>query len=75
VENFKGADFNSSSDDEYMYALNLESSVSKVPTISVNINNTPTNMIIDTGTSIVILEESAYEKVCYHDNILLTRSP
>jgi len=55
-----------------MYAL---SPVSKVPTVSVNINNIPIDMIIDTGASIDILDESAYEKAHLHDNTLLTPSP
>jgi len=71
----KVVDSNSSSDDEYMYALSFTSPVSKVPTVSVNINNILIDMIIDTGASIDILDESAYEKVRLHDNTLLTPSP
>ena len=74
-QRIKAADSNSSSDDEYMHTLSLSSTVSKVPTVSVNINNIPIDMIVDTGTSIDVLDESAFENVCYHDNILLTPSP
>jgi len=58
-----------------MHALSLASPVSKVPTVSVNINNIPIDMISDTGASIDILAESAYEKVRLHDNTFLTPSP
>ena len=68
------ADPDSSSDDEYMYALNMDAPVSKVPTVSVQISGTTVNMIIDTGASIDILDEPTYNKVHQHNNILLTPS-
>ena len=68
------ADPDSSSDNEYMYAVNIESPVSKVPTVSVQISGIMVNTIIDTGASIDILDEATYNKVHRHNNILLTPS-
>jgi len=67
-------DPNSSSGDEYMYAMNIESPVSKVPTVLVQISGTTVSMIIDTGASIDILDEATYNKAYKHNNILLTPS-
>ena len=54
--------------------MNIEFTVSKVPTVSVQISGITVNMIIDTGASIDILDEATYNKVHKHNNILLTPS-
>ena len=55
----------SSSDDEYLYVLSQDAHGSRIPTMSVMINEIPVDMIIDTGASIDILDETAYRKVNY----------
>ena len=54
------SDPDSSSDDEYLYILSQDTCGSKIPTMSVTINEIPVDMIIDTGASIDILDETAY---------------
>ena len=51
-----------SSDDEYLYVLSQDTCRSKILTMSVMINEIPVDMIIDTDTSIDILDEMAYRK-------------
>ena len=65
------AEPDSSSDDKYLY---VTSQVSKIPTVAVKINEITVNMIIDTGASIDILDESAYDKVNHSGNITLQPS-
>ena len=64
----------SSSDDEYLYVMSQDSHVSKIPTVSVSINKVPIDMIVDTGASIDILDEIAYDKVNHSGNIILQPS-
>ena len=59
----------SSSDDEYLYALNQNHNRSSVPQVTVHINKISVDMIVDTGASIDILDEDTYNKV-NHDNTL-----
>ena len=65
------AEPDSSSDDEYLYVLRRNTSALKFPTVSVIINEIPVNMIIDTGASIDILDETAYHKVNHSGKITL----
>ena len=64
----------SSSDDEYLYVMSQDSPGSKIPTVSVTINKVPIDMIVDTGASIDILDETAFDKVNHSDNITLQSS-
>ena len=64
----------SSSDDEYLYILSQDACGSRIPTMSVIINEIPVDMIIDTGASIDILDETAYCKVNYSGKITLQPS-
>ena len=64
----------SSSDDEYLYVMSQDSHSSKIPTVSVTINETPIDMIIDTGASIDIVDETAYDKVNHNGDITLQLS-
>ena len=50
----------SSSNDEYLYALNHRSSI---PQVTVHINEISVDMIVDTGASIDILDEDTYTRV------------
>lgn len=59
----------SSSDDEYLYALNQNRTRSSIPQVTVHINKISVDMIVDTGASIDILDEDTYNKV-NHDNTL-----
>ena len=52
----------SSSDNEYLYAMSEDKSTLKIPTVSVKINEILINMIIDTSVSIDILDETAHTK-------------
>ena len=58
-------DPDSSSDDEYLYVLSQDAYGSRIPTMSVMISEIPVDMIIDTGASVNILDETAYRKVNY----------
>ena len=55
-------DLTDSSDDEYLYTLG-DSDSSKTPTVSVLVNNVPVQMMIDTGASANIMDESSFNKV------------
>ena len=68
------SDLDSSSDDEYLYVLSRDTHGSKIPRMSVMINEIPVDMIIDTGASIDILDETAYHKVNYSGKITLKPS-
>ena len=61
----------SSSDDEYLYVMSQDTSTSKIPTVCVKINKITIDMIIDTGASIDILDETAYKKVNHNGQITL----
>ena len=61
----------SSSDDEYLYAMNHKSRTSKVPKVSVKINDVPVEMIIDTGSSTDILDEDTYHQINHRNSITL----
>ena len=66
-------DPDSSSDDEYLYVLSQNAYGSRIPTMSVMISEIPVDMIIDTGASVNILDETAYRKVnCSGKNHSLT---
>ena len=68
------SDPDSSSDDEYLYVLSQDTHGSKIPRMSVMINEIPVDMIIDTGASIDILDETAYHKFNYSRKITLKPS-
>ena len=50
----------SSSDDEYLYALNQNHNRSSIPQVTVHINKISVDMIVDTGASIDILDEDTH---------------
>ena len=61
----------SSSDDEYLYALNHRSSI---PQVTVHINEISVDMIVDTGASIDILDEDTYTRVNHNNTFTLQLS-
>ena len=65
----KPLDPNNSNDDEHMYVLSHDTCGWKIPTMSAMINKIPVDMIINTGTSIDILDEMACHKVNYNRKI------
>ena len=70
----KPVDPDSSSDDEYLYVLSQDAYGSRIPTMSVMISEIPVDMIIDTGASINILDETTYRKLNYSGKITLQPS-
>ena len=58
----------SSSDDEYLYILGQDKTT---PTVSLKIDDTIVEMIVDTGASMDILDEATFEKVNYLKHIEL----
>ena len=64
-------DCDTSSDDEYLYVLNQDTRGSKIPKM---ISEIPVGMVINTGASIDILDETAYLKVYYSGKITLQPS-
>ena len=62
-------DCTSSSDDEYLYTLGKDKS--KIPLVTVKINNVDVEMVIDTGASTDIIDEVAFEKINRNQNITL----
>ena len=54
--------------------MSQDTSASKTPTVSVKINGIPINMIVDTGASIDILDETACKQVNYSGQITLQPS-
>ena len=57
-----------------MYVMSQDTSASKIPTVCVKINEITIDMIIDTGGSIDILDETAYKKVNHNGQITLQPS-
>ena len=53
----------SSSDDEYLYTMNYGSNVLKIPKASVEIDKVEVEMIVDTGATTDILDETTYRNV------------
>ena len=69
---------NSSTDDEYLYTLDVhptqKKESSKPPTAIIHINSVPVQMIIDSGTSTNIIDESAYQQICQQETIAISKS-
>ena len=65
------AESESSSDDEYLYALNHKSSI---PQVTVHFNQISVDMIVDTGASIDILDEDTYTRVNHNNTFTLQPS-
>ena len=65
------AESESSSDDEYLYALNHKSSI---PKVTVHINQISVDMIADNGASIDILNEDTYTRVNHSNTFTLQLS-
>eukprot|EP00795_Rhopilema_esculentum_P011693 gene11693-17_t len=63
----------SSSDEGYLFTCDDQREI-KMPQVRVKINNTPVKMILDTGASIDILDESTFHQVKAAKNIHLSRS-
>ena len=51
-----------SSEDEYLYTLGQQTPA-KTPTVSVLVNNVPVRMMIDTGASTDIMDESSFDEL------------
>lgn len=69
----------SSTDDEYLYTLNEKStnkklSSSNTPNTTVIINSVPIQMIIDSGASTNIIDQSDYEKICKQHKLDIKKS-
>ena len=48
------------SNDEYLYTMNYDSNVPKIPKVSVKIDDVVAEMIVDTGATTDILDEATY---------------
>ena len=59
----------SSSDEEYLYSTSKDKS--KVPTVTVKINNVETEMIVYTGASTDILDENTFRQINRDNDIVL----
>ena len=57
----------SSSDDEYLYTMNYGPNIPKIPKASVEIDNVKVEMIVDTGATTDILDETTYRSICQHE--------
>ncbi len=57
-----------SSDDEYLYTTGQDKS--KIPTVTVNIEDVEVQMIVDTGASTDILDEETFNKVNQRNIVL-----
>ena len=53
----------SSSDDEYLYTLNNDSTNTKTPEVCVQLNGISIKMIVDMGASTDILDENTFSKI------------
>ena len=53
-----------SSDDEYLYTMNYGLNVPKITKASVEIDKVEVEMIMDTGATTDILDETMYRNVC-----------
>ncbi len=56
-------DYASSSDDEYLYVLGTPSP-NKAPMVTVEVNTIPVRMMIDTGASADIMDETSFNEIC-----------
>ena len=69
---------NSSMDDEYLYTLDVhptqKKESSKPPTAIIHITSVPVQMIIDSGASTNIIDETAYQQICQQEKIAITKS-
>ena len=63
-----------SSDDEYLFTLGNTASGAKTPVISVSVSNIPVPMMIDTGASTDIIDESSFSDIQRNGEIELLRS-
>ena len=61
----------SSSDDEYLYTLNNNSTDTKTLEVCVKVNGISIKMIVDTGASTDILDENTFSKIKQLKNIKL----
>ena len=68
---------NSSTDDEYLYTMAVKPAKkkesSKPPTAIIQINSVPVQMIIDSGASTNIIDETAYQQICKREKIAITK--
>ena len=60
-----------SSDDEYLFTLGQNNATTKTPTVSVHVNDIEIEVIVDTGVSTDILDETTFAKVNHLRNIEL----
>ena len=68
---------NSSTDDEYLYTMAVKPAKkrwsSKPPTAIIQINSVPVQMIIGSGASTNIIDETAYQQICERQKIAITK--
>ena len=72
IQVVKEEESESSSDDEYAYSTGT--SKSKVPMVVVKVNNVDIEMIVDTGASTDIVDETAFELINHDNSITLQDS-
>ena len=61
----------SDTDDDYLYTLEGDSPQSKIPKASIHVNSIPVDLIVDTGASTDILDESTFASLNKDNNIQL----
>ena len=61
----------SSSDDEYLYTLGQNGEAIKTPTVSVQVNGTEIEVIVDTGASTDIVDEATFSTFNHIQDIQL----
>ena len=64
----------SSSEDEYLFTLKPKADKNKAPTATIKMNDIPVTMMVDTGASIDIIDESTYNRMQKVTKIPLHRS-
>ena len=64
----------SSSEDEYLFTLKPNADTNKAPIANIKMNDIPVTMMVDTGASIDIIDESTYNRMQKVTKIPLHRS-
>ena len=63
---------------QYLYTVDVhptqKKESSKPPTAIIHINSVPVQMIIDSGASTNIIDETAYQQICQQEKIAITKS-
>ena len=64
----------SSSEDEYLFTLKPKTDQHKAPIANIKVNDVPVTMMVDTGASIDVIDESTYNKMHKVTKLPLHRS-